>query len=113
MGILRRTLQKCLLKIFRKNWILGRKTRFSRKSNRIFVKFPGLNRKNRIPPKIFFHDFRGFSAKLRFSQNIYFYDPIRENRIPPKTFFTIFAICENRILRKKFYTIFVIFGVFA
>jgi hypothetical protein len=48
MGILRRTLQKCLLKIFCENRISGRKTRFSRKSDRIFAKFPRLNCKNRI-----------------------------------------------------------------
>jgi hypothetical protein len=46
MGMMRRTLQKCLLKCFCKNRILGRKTRFSQKSDRILAKFPRLYCKN-------------------------------------------------------------------
>jgi hypothetical protein len=60
MGVLRRTLQKCLQKFFRENQISGRKTRCSQKSDRIFVKFPRLNCENRIPRKTFFTIFADF-----------------------------------------------------
>jgi hypothetical protein len=81
MGILRRTLRKCLLKIFRENRISGRKTRFSRKSDRIFAKFPRLNRENRIPRKTVFtifadfpqlYDFRDIThAKIGFREKLF------------------------------------------
>jgi hypothetical protein len=79
MGVVRRTLRKCLQKFFCENRISGRKTRFSQKFDRIFTKFPRLNRENWIPRKTFFSDFRNFSATIQFSQKSAFLRKILKN----------------------------------
>jgi hypothetical protein len=101
MGILRRTLRKGLLKIFRENRISGTKTRFSRKSARIFAKFPGLNRENRIPRKTFFTIFADFPQLYDFREVNFLHDPFRENRIPRKTFARFSRIFRNSTIFAK------------
>jgi hypothetical protein len=82
---------KCLQKIYHENRISGQKTRFSRKSDRIFAKFPGLYPENWIRQKTFFTIFAFFPLLYDFCKK-YLYDPTRKNRISQKSFFTIFAI---------------------